>query len=273
MFGALRLYILLSIAATCCATGNSANNVICVAPDGSDTPTCGSVPCCATLKHAVEVVAPPAAAASASPLLIRLAPGLFGVDSCNTTVSTSLTIVGAGVGASVIDCASQARALVVQGPWVNVSLSHLTVQNGYWYEEGAAGGGGCVYVDWTAPEGESFAGSPSFTMASVHVHNCTVASGTALWLVGGGVGVFANGDLTTVGASVIVSNCEFTDNDANSLNGADSIGGGLGYLSNSSALMDRTFVHIVNSSFFSNNALANHTREYPPFWVVDMFHL
>lgn len=238
-------------------------SIVCVATDGRDGPSCGAASssgCCGTLKYALESIVPATAAADPSAsLIISLAPGVYPSSSCSAIASVSVAIVGAGMDATVVDCESQSRALVVEGPSANVSLSHLTIRNGFWREMGLAGGGGCVYVNWVPPEGQGYEGSPTFVMDSVRVLNCTTVSHSAVWLVGGGVGVFVNGDMATVGATLSVANCAFADNVVESSVGAAAIGGGIGFLTNSSSLMDGTTVFVANSTFFRNDALAGRT--------------
>lgn len=141
------LLVLVTVAALAIASGAGPSIAVC--PSGTNAPNCGTggnAPC-ADLSYAVNNVFPNDAGSGG--VTLALCAGRFGPASCNVTLPGSAAVVGAGAGATVVDCEGQYRMLQVLGPLLNVTLANLTIVNGHADDDTVGGAfGGSVFVMW-----------------------------------------------------------------------------------------------------------------------------
>lgn len=248
------LFVLCSLAVARAAT------VVCVDGDaGQDGPACGvpPSPCCATLRHAIHNITNHSPHANST---VVMAPGVYGPTSCDITVTQSVSVVGAGRDATVINCASTARVMQVFSPLVSLSLSGLTLSHGQVDDRWVGGpSGGCVLVRWDwdgsgVAEGARGLVAPAVSLEGVRLSHCYAGSDELDWVVGGGLGVILTGAVETAGAWVSVADSVFESNVANSRSGSDAIGGGFGLLLNSTELTAGLQVWLVGNDFRHNAA-------------------
>lgn len=140
--------------------------------------------------------------------LFPLSAGTYGEDSCNASVTGPLTVIGAGSGVTIIDCAYSARAFYVS-ECVDFTLIGITVLHG-----AAEDYGGGVFLDWSVAAGA--VASPRAVFVDVAFVNCSVAGGNHSDAGGGGLAITLNRRVSAPGVFrnpvVHVDNCSFTDN-------------------------------------------------------------
>ena len=96
------------------------------AASGVDGPSCGaSGSPCASLRHALLQAA---TVTSFDRVRVAMDAGEYGVSSCGVLANFSLSLVGSGSSATVVDCGLADRFLITSG---NLSMSGLTVRRAY----------------------------------------------------------------------------------------------------------------------------------------------
>jgi CSLREA domain-containing protein len=182
-----------------------------------------------TLRAAIEEANALAGADS-----ISLAAGTFTLGLGEITISSDLTITGAGAGATIIDGASLSRIFNITSG--TVTISDLTITNG---DAGAGNGGGIQVgssatvnlVDVALTGNTGFFGGAIVNAGALDLTNVTIANNTATSDAGG---IWSQGNFSSLNATNVTI----------SGNATPGLGGGL-YVTKNATL---TNVTITNNS-------------------------
>jgi len=155
--------------------------------NGNDSSDClSSQTACKTIGHAISLCT--------SGDTIKVAPAIY---TENLYIGINLKIIGSDAATTIVD-GNQARVFFIPPhPKAHVSLSRLTIRNGYSPPEGSGGGiynGGTLTINRSIISGNSGnSGGGIFSYNTLTVNNSTI-SGNSSW--GGGGGINNQGRLT-----------------------------------------------------------------------------
>lgn len=171
--------------------------------NGSDSNNCmSSQTACKTIGHAISL------ASSGDTVMVSAATYLEHLG-----IGLNLTIIGSGAQTTIIDGGHSGRVVTISNASANVSLSNLTIRNGY-----AVGVGGGIYNMGTLTINRSSLSGNSVIPPSYHtirssgggisnggtltINNSTLSGNTAP----NGGGIFNNGGTLTISNSTINGN-------------------------------------------------------------------
>jgi hypothetical protein len=138
-----RLVVTISLLHMLSTQSSAATVAITVATTGSDVPGCGltSKPPCRTLRAAVANTLP--TIPPSMDVVISLGPGTFTASSCGSTIDRDVSVIGAGVGVTILDCNSAQRAFAVTS--ANLFVQFMTIRRGFANDSSPiSGSGGCI---------------------------------------------------------------------------------------------------------------------------------
>lgn len=220
-------------------------SVIHVCPNGTDVPSCGAGTACETIKYAIEQ------RASAFTEIV-LCDGEFGASSCNATIGGPISVTGAGLNDTIIDCAFEHPAFQYLGDPANMSFSGFTIRYAVASNASLLGPvGGGIGIVWSSPNIANQ--SVSVIVDNLSFINCSAGSlyvDGAFVTLGGGLGLLV--DTTMDYFAVTVSNCTFDGNEVDNFDSGISFGAAFGLQISSPVLA--SVITIVNSSFTNNYA-------------------
>jgi hypothetical protein len=237
-------------------------NPIMVAANGTDSPTCGgSTDPCGSMRYAVNV-----RANSLEPVdsvaAVVLGEGYYGPGSCSTNATRPISIVGAGSGATVVDCGGTDRALytnasitmfglTITGGAVSIDFNDTGVND---FDVRYASGGGGVAVVWSEGGANAVARFEDVVWLNNTVRGVVTGTGDALVVFGGGgVSVFGGGG----GGRVAFDGCVSVNNTVDAP-AYDSAGGGgfsiVFYANGDAESVSNVNVSLENVNCSSNSA-------------------
>lgn len=149
---------------------------------------------------------------------IRLGAKRFLLGYGELTITSDLTITGAGAAATIIDCQNWSRAFVVNAPGATVSLQRLTIYRG------TANQGGAIYNQ---------------ASALTRLASCSLLANRAQ--EGGAI-------YNNYGSTLAIGSCLIADNTAVATSGSNAFGG---------AIFNSFVARVSDSKIVANGAMAS----------------